>query len=79
MIFKPAHKDTDTPPGQIVNPIDRSKTIGGIVDRVMRSEAPPIKKKLTFDEWLKTTSITPEDTLMYNWGIVCWKAAQENV
>jgi hypothetical protein len=84
MTFKPAHKDTDTPPGQIVNSVSvpethRSKTIGGIVDRVMRSEAPPIKKKLTFDEWLKTTSITPEDTLMYNWGIVCWKAAQENV
>lgn len=65
MTFKPAHKDTDTPPGQIVNSVSvpetpRSKTISSIIDRVMRSEAPPNfwhseekapKKKLTFDEW----------------------------
>lgn len=34
----PAHKNTVNPPGQIVNPIDRSKTIGGIIDRVRRDD-----------------------------------------
>lgn len=87
MTFKPAHKDTDTPPGQIVNPIERSKTIGGIVDRVMRSEALPIKKKLTFDEW---SDLNQKEIEKYPcsteyggdlWYLLefTWKAAQENV
>lgn len=75
MTFKPAHKDTDTPPGQIVNPIERSKTIGGIVDRVMRSEALPIKQKLTFDEWWQSNQPT---TNQYDSFMSCWDAAQEN-
>lgn len=95
MTFKPAHKDTDTPPGQIVNPlphmpseeIPRSKTIGGIVDRVMRSEAQPIKKKLTFDEWLTLDSKKTMLSLAYEESYEdiillmeeAWKAAQENV
>ena len=78
MTFKPAHKDTDNPPGQIVNPIDRSKTIGGIIDRVMRSEAQPIKQKLTFDEWLHQSSFVVPDEGTYFWLKDCWKAAQEN-
>lgn len=88
MTFKPAHKDTDTPPGQIVNPIDRSKTIGGIIDRVMRSEAPPnwwhseekpVKQKLTFEQWLHQSSFVVPDEGTYLWLKDCWKAAQENV
>ena len=84
MTFKPAHKDTDTPPGQIVNSISvpetpRSKTIGGIIDRVMRSEAQPIKQKLTFDEWLHQSSFVVPDEGTYLWLKDCWKAAQENV
>jgi len=81
MTFKPAHKDTDTPPGQIVNPIERSKTIGGIVDRVMRSEAQPIKQKLTFDEWYhqhwKECKSGTFD--LHTTYALIWKAAQENV
>ena len=82
--MKPAHKDTDTPPGQIVNSISvpetpRSKTIGGIIDRVMRSEAQPIKQKLTFDEWLHQSSFVVPDEGTYLWLKDCWKAAQENV
>ena len=81
--MKPAHKDTDTPPGQIVNSISvpetpRSKTIGGIIDRVMRSEAQPIKQKLTFDEWLHQSSFVVPDEGTYLWLKDCWKAAQEN-
>lgn len=78
MAFKPAHKDTDTPPGQIINPIDRSKTIGGIVDRVMRSEALPIKKKLTFEEWKEAN---PNFVDPWDWWLVKlgWELAQENV
>jgi len=44
--MKSAHKDTDNPPGQIVNPppvqysevIPRSKTLGSIIDRIAREE-----------------------------------------
>lgn len=76
MTFKPAHKDTDTPPGQVVNPIERSKTIGGIIDRVMREEAKPIKQKLTFDEWWHLNN---DDSFHYEASRRAWKAAQENV
>jgi len=76
MSFKPAHKDIDNPPGQIVNPIDRSKTIGGIIDRVLRSEAQPIKQKLTFDEWYQLNQPTVNQ---YDCFMSCWDAAQNNV
>jgi len=85
MSFKPAHKDIDTPPGQIVNSVSvpethRSKTIGGIVDRVMRSEAQPIKQKLTFDEWYhqhwKECKSGTFD--LHTTYALIWKAAQEN-
>lgn len=103
MKFKPAHKNIENPPGQIVNPlphmpseeIPRSKTIGGIIDRVMRSEALPIKKKLTFDEWVYEHKDTPDHPVTYFnlYKIGCgdmdqetyfffsrlWKAAQDNV
>ena len=91
MTFKPAHKDTDTPPGQIVNEIPRSKTIGGIVDRVMRSEALPIKKKLSCEEWMNTTLMPGQEDVdkeyQTTWAEsdvadiipLFWKAAQENV
>ena len=36
-------------------------------------------KKLTFEEWLKTTNITTDDTLLYNWGITVWQAAMAAV
>ena len=83
MTFKPAHKDTDNPPGQIVNSVSvpetpRSKTLGGIIDRVLRSEAQPIKQKLTFDEWLHQSSFVVPDEGTYLWLKDCWKAAQEN-
>lgn len=89
MSFKPAHKDTVNPPGQIVNSIPettpRHKTIGGIIDRVMRSESPPNfwhseekapKKKLTFDEWWHLNN---DDSFHYEACRRAWKAAQENV
>jgi hypothetical protein len=80
MSFKPAHKDTTNPPGQIVNPIDRSKTIGGIIDRVMRSEAQPIKKKLTFDEWwAQWPAHSDMGMKSREYAYQVWKAAQENV
>lgn len=34
---------------------------------------------MTFDEWLKTTNITTDDTLLYNWGITVWQAAMAAV
>lgn len=68
MTFQPAHKDTKNPPGQIVNPVEsnvpRSKTIGGIIDRVMRSEA-PVKPARTFEEWVNIDSVKTMITLTY--------------
>lgn len=78
MTFQPAHKDCDRPAGQIVNDI----TLADYIERKqqdMNFNEVAKEKKLTFDEWLKTTNITPNDTLLYNWGITVWKAAQENV
>ncbi len=37
MTFKPAHKDTVNPPGQIVNPIP-AKRLGDIIDRVVKTD-----------------------------------------
>lgn len=84
MTFKPAHKNTDNPPGQIVNSISvpetpRSKTIGGIIDRVMREEAKPIKQNLTFDEWWAKPWTTHHGVCDYHTAQLIWKAAQENV
>ena len=79
MTFKPAHKDTDNPPGQIVNPIDRSKTIGSIIDRVMREEAKPIKQKLTFDEWYKENRSVDFGGATVPQLRYLWVAAQKNV
>lgn len=84
MTFKPAHKDTDNPPGQIVNSVSvpetpRSKTLGGIIDRVLRANGQPVKQKLTFDEWLHQSSFVVPDEGTYLWLKDCWKAAQENV
>lgn len=82
---KPAHKDTVNPPGQIVNSVSvpethRSKTIGGIVDRVMRSEAPPIKKKLTFEEWWDSRLLSWRNHYCHDKEAteLIWKTAQEN-
>jgi hypothetical protein len=41
----------------------------------MRSEAPPIKKKLTFDEWWHLNN---DDNFSYEICRITWKAAQEN-
>ena len=77
----PAHKNLKNPPGQIVNEIPRSKTIGGIIDRVMRSEAQPIKKKLSFDEWYKQHWKECKNGTfdLHDTYALIWKAAQENV
>lgn len=74
MTFQPAHKDTKNPPGQIYNRpesnIPRSKTIGGIIDRVMRSEA-PTKPTRTFEEWwqgVDNTLLVTERTARIIWN-----------
>lgn len=95
MTFKPAHKDTDNPPGQIINqvgephhiggrtdaPIDRLQTIGGIIDRVMRSEAKPIKQKLNFEQWYLSWYYPALVGKMdvEEIAFAAWQAAQENV
>lgn len=84
MTFKPAHKDTDNPPGQVVNSISvpetpRSKTIGGIIDRVMREEAKPIKQKLSFDQWYKENRGVDFGGATVPQLRYLWVAAQENV
>lgn len=77
MTFQPAHKDTTNPPGQIVNPVEsnvpRSKTIGGIIDRVMRSEA-PTKPTKTFEEWWEGVGSTYSVT--ERTARIIWKAAR---
>lgn len=73
---KRAELDLDNPPGQIVNPIPREKTVGGIIDRIMKDEP----KKLTFDEWYhqhwKECKSGTFD--LHTTYALIWKAAQEN-
>ena len=38
-------------------------------------QRPLVVQSMTFDEWLKTTNITEQDTLLYNWGKTVWEAA----
>lgn len=87
MIKRRPELDTENPPGQIVNPIPRELTIGGIVDRIMKDEP----KKLTFDEWLleMLCQQMPKDAWWWRENGVdkhdeyfiyqdIWKAAQAN-
>ena len=76
MTFKPAHKDTTTPPGQIVNPIPRELTVGGIVDRIMKDEP----KKLSFAEWFVKwyAPYTVGKMDVEDIANAAWKAGQEN-
>lgn len=73
MIRKRAELDTVNPPGQVVNPIPRELTIGGIVDRIMKDEP----KKLTFQEWFCARFSNPDDEV-YDFCEEAWKAGQEN-
>jgi len=72
---KRAELDLDNPPGQIVNPIPRELTIGGIVDRIMKDEP----KKLTFDEWYAQNRICFGGATVSGAALrFLWLAAQEN-
>lgn len=70
---KPAHKNLEHPPGQIVNDVDphyqfakaqyendldlRPRRLGDIIDRVQRQEELFQKKKLTFEEWAEESQM----------------------
>lgn len=71
IIRRRAELDMDNPPGQVVNPIPRELTIGGIIDRIMKDEP----KKLTFDEWFKEEGL---DDHQWDVAKMAWRAAQEN-
>lgn len=77
-VFKPAHKDTDNPPGQIRNDV----TLSDYIDRKERTYNPQdltvVKKKLTFDEWYKSKGL--DFDLSYKAVLMdCWDASRENV
>jgi len=73
MTFKPAHKDTTRPPGQIVNEVT-------LADYLHNKEIryATLDKKMTFKEWLKKSSFVVPDETVYCWLEDCWYAAQEN-
>ena len=84
MIRTPAHKQTDPSkaPG-MTKDFDRhpylktstaDQTLGDYYKKKM--DAP---KKLTFDEWLKTSSFVIPDHTIYEWLSDCWQEAQKNV
>jgi len=95
MIRTPAHKQTEEAklPGQIVAAPDKAPGVTKDFDRhpylktstadqtlgdyyKKKMDAP---KKLTFEEWLKTSSFVIPDHTIYEWLSDCWKAAQKNV
>lgn len=41
-------------------------------------QAPVVKKKLSFEEWLHKSSFVIPDSTTREWLQDCWKAAQEN-
>jgi len=56
MTFKPAHKDTETPAGQVVNDDQGQRTLSDYIRSIKRAEAfdaVAAEKKLTFNEWFK--------------------------
>lgn len=61
--------------------MDRNKTIGGIIDRVLRSEAQPIKQKLNFEQWYASwyAPVPVGRMSVEDIAFAAWKAAQENI
>jgi len=54
MTFKPAHKDTQHPAGQVINEEVSQKTLSDYIRSIKRAEAfdaVAAEKKLTFEEW----------------------------
>lgn len=79
MTFQPAHKDIENPPGQIVNPIEsnvpRTKTIGGIIDRVWAQEG-GYKPHRTFEEWWEGVDGSVRFNVSVHLAKKIWKAAR---
>jgi len=80
MTFKPAHKDTQHPPGQ-VRPTDAElkgqQTLSDYIRSIKRSEAFDTvaqEKKLTFDEWWGTMEY-PNPLTHYTWAQQIWHTA----
>ena len=81
--------DIVNPPGQIDNSKELDKmvykkgTLGEYIDKTLKHEAMLDrqwnKKKLTFDEWLKTVFFQAPTPEAYDLAKDAWKAAQENV
>jgi hypothetical protein len=79
--MKPAHKDTDHPPGQI----KYEQKLSDYIDRVAKEDGVKKevsqKRKLTIEEWWRTQQ---ENQTALWWNIkleeasAIWKAAQEN-
>jgi hypothetical protein len=91
MKMKRAELDTTNPPGQIDNTkaldafayVPKRHTLGEYIDKTLKHEAmlerQVLKKKMTFDEWLRLSSFIEPDAGTRIWLQDCWKAAQENV
>lgn len=86
MIKKPAHKDTVTPPGQIVNKWP-AKTMGQIVNDVTLADyyERKMKEKLTVDMWINSIRNDIESIDFVYHGLVydllekAWNTSRENM
>ena len=85
--------DPSKKPGQIVFPIiedqDEPNTVPNpefinmnpphsLGEYLEKKYPEEMKKKLSFEEWLRKSSFVIPDETIYEWLQDCWKAAQEN-
>lgn len=70
MTFKPAHKDLDTPPGQVVN----DTTLADYIERKRGQWEDNNPKKLSFEEWYYAFNPEHNQDGLYD----AWHAGQEN-
>jgi len=81
MTFKPAHKDTQHPAGQIrpsEQELKGQQTLSDYIRSIKRAEAfdqVAQEKKITFKEWLRKSSFIEPDETTYCWLEDCWDAA----
>jgi len=76
MTFKPAHKDTETPAGQVVSDDQGQHTLSDYIRTIKRAEAfdtVAAEKKLTFDEWFESEKYWKQG--YYDVAKATWNAA----
>ena len=76
--MKPAHKNTEHPPGQVTYEDKGQRTLSDYIRSINKAQAfddVARETKLTFDEWLRQSSFVEPDAGTYSWLKDCWNAA----